>query len=482
MFSLRSRSFLCLLGLTFLLGACIKPRLGAPEAKWLRVETEHFRLYTDLAAEHAREQALELERTFRAFLEHGWVHEGQPPFVLNTVMFENPNEAERYTGLQAAGYATQDLLFEPWIVVAAPNQVDGLDLLRHELTHYIALQAIRHQPRWFSEGIAGYFETAHFVSESEFEVGGVPRKLFYELQRSGPLPVSRLWEPEDGVPTRRFYATAWALVHYLMTEHPDEFVAYQQNLARGLSDTAAWQAGFPTLSRQAVEPKLRRYLETGLYEKSVRRVANEPLAAKSATLSRADQYALEGLLRRSCVVCDEAEQARSRESLDAALTLDPQQLQACALRIMERESNAQDSVADALLLTKRYPEEWMAWAALAVAQARTGSLSRRNDEDPVAHLMRLAQRNPYTWFFAAAQHAGRGERDLALRALARVRRIDPANVTLLTSSIEILYRLGACDELKDAERSLAELSHVGIPEALQRQTAQRSEACKAVVP
>jgi len=477
------RSLWVACALTFALSqaACFKPHLGAPEARWLRVETEHFRLHTDLEPERAHKEALQLEQTFRAFLDHGWVHQGQPPFMLNTVMFSNPNEAQLYTGLDTAGYTIPDLLFEPWIVLPAPNQVDGLDVLRHELTHYIAHQAIRHHPTWFGEGIAGYFQTAHFVSETEFEVGGVPRALFYELQRSGPLPVSRIWEPEGGVQTRRYYATAWALVHYLMTEHAEEFVVYQRCLARGLSDEAAWQAAFPNLPRQAVDAKLRLYLEVGLYEKSVQRITSQAIAVKSTPLSQGDQYALDGLLWRSCVHCGEPEKARSRQSLAMALTKDPDQLQASVLGIMEQANDPQAGSVDALRLVQRYPQEWLAWASLAVAQSRAGSLSQGRDRDAVAQLVRLAPRNPYTWFFAAVQHAERGQRDLALQALARMRRIDPANVTLLASAVNVMSKLGACDELRDASRSLSELSHVGIPPSLQRQLGQWSETCRPVV-
>ncbi len=458
--------------------ACIKPRLGSPAAKWLRVETEHFRVHTDLEPERARQQALELERTFRAFLDHGWVHEGDPPFMLNAVMFSNPFEVERFTGLDAAGYALPELLFEPWIVLAVPNRVDGLDLLRHELTHYIARQAIRHQPKWFGEGIAGYFETAHFVSDTEFEIGGVPHRLYRELRRAGPLPVSKLWKPEGGVPSRRFYATAWALVHYLMTVHGDEFVAYQAGLASGLRDEAAWQAAFPELPREKLDTQLRLYLGAGLYEKSVRRVESHPTSTKVSVLSRADRYALEGLLSRSCVHCGKSERERSRQSLALALKEDPEQLQASALRIIEQTDTRQDAVPAAARVAQQHPNEWLAWAALGVAHARAGTLGRTGDVDSVAQLMRLAPRNPYTWFLAAAQHAERGQRALALRALGRAQRIDPANVDLLVNSVEVLSQLGACDELSDATRSLSELSHTGVPESIEHMVAQWSAACR----
>ena len=196
MFGARSLWLLWVLTSTVSASACIKPRLASPKAKWLRVETEHFRVHTDLGPERAREQALELERTFHAFLDHGWVHEGDPPFMLNAVMFSNPHEVERFTGLYAEAYALPDLLFEPWIVLAVPNRVDGLDVLRHELTHYIARQAIRHQPKWFGEGIAGYFETAHFVSDTEFEIGttcGHPGRAGGAMERRVPSCCVSAW-------------------------------------------------------------------------------------------------------------------------------------------------------------------------------------------------------------------------------------------------------------------------------------------------
>ncbi len=98
--------------------------------------------------------------------------------------------------------------------------------------------------------------------------------------------------------------------------------------------------------------------------------------------------------------------------------------------------------------------------------------------DPVAQLIRLAPRNPYTWFLAAVQHAERGQRELALRALARAQRINPSNVALLANSAQVLSKLGACHELSDVTRSLSELSHTGVAESTARMVAQWSAACR----
>lgn len=457
--------------------ACVHPRLGAPDAKWQRVETEHFRVYTDLEPARARAQALELERVFHAFLDHGWVHQGDPPFILNAILFSNPYEVEKYTGPEIAGFLKPSLLFEPWMVLAVPDRVRGLDLLQHELTHYIAHQGIQHQPRWFGEGIAGYFETARFVSDSEFEVGSVPRRLYAELLRSGALPASKLWNPEEGHQRPRFYATAWALVHYLMSEHSEAFVVYQDELARGLSDEAAWKVAFPKLPRESIDGKVREYLLRGQYDKFVRRVPSYPASAKSAPLSGADQHALEGLLLSMCVDCGAASSERAEKAFALALASDPQQVQASAMRTIARVEKNEDVTAEALRVAKQHPQEWVGWAALGLAHAHAGTLSQPGDADPVAHLVRLAPRNPYTWFFSAVQYGGRGERALALRDVARVRRMAPSDVPLLVNSAELLFHLGACNELSDAARSIEAISHVGVSEPVLRSLANWTRRC-----
>lgn len=93
-----------------LLGSsCLTQQLAAPQARWVRVHTEHFRLHTDLSDERAREQALELERTLRAYLEHGWVHNGTFPLTLNVIMFADPYQLERYVGVDVLGYGARAL-------------------------------------------------------------------------------------------------------------------------------------------------------------------------------------------------------------------------------------------------------------------------------------------------------------------------------------------------------------------------------------
>jgi hypothetical protein len=131
----------------------------------------------------------------------------------------------------------------PWAVAPAVRYPYEFTTLKHEIVHYIASVAVPHQPPWFSEGIAMFFQTADFDREGRFQVGLVP-KDYYRVLKYGVLPMSSLLAARIEKPDAQFYASAWLLVHYLMTQHADRFSAYQRALAAGATFEQAWSQAF----------------------------------------------------------------------------------------------------------------------------------------------------------------------------------------------------------------------------------------------
>jgi hypothetical protein len=115
----------------------------------------------------------------------------------------------------------------------------------HEATHQIAFNCGLHTrlsdcPRWFSEGIAMYFETPDLRSTKGWRgIGAVnwPRLELFQQSLStrpaGSLETlirddKRFVDPKQALAA---YAEAWALTYFLIHKHPKEYVSYLRLLS-----------------------------------------------------------------------------------------------------------------------------------------------------------------------------------------------------------------------------------------------------------
>ena len=94
----------------------------------------------------------------------------------------------------------------------------------HEYTHLLVDQNVRRLPLWLHEGLAEFYSTFSGSEQDGRTIIGRPIEWrVATLAASTPVPLARLTSPavlgellRDPVATDRFYATAWALTHYLM--------------------------------------------------------------------------------------------------------------------------------------------------------------------------------------------------------------------------------------------------------------------------
>jgi hypothetical protein len=395
-------------------------------------------------------------------------------------MFRSGVDFEEYGRSELDGYALSEVLFEPWIVVPAPNYADRLETVAHELTHYMAYQAMQNQPRWFAEGLASYFESARFDGDDSFEIGRVPASRFQSLRIFGWEPPSKLLA--GSAPSEpRFYASSWLLVHYLMTVRSDEFANFQGNLARGLSDAAAWGQAFPQLSGAALDHAVQEYAQAGQYERYVFRFEPPEVQTSSRTMSRADEHALRALLRMTCFKCPDHLRGQWREDVQLALSSDPSNVRAIALTVTDESQNAELALSRARVLVRERPEDWLAWVTLGVAAMRAGKfaeLAGQPGADPGLHAPRLAPSQPYALLMAAVSHAVRGEREPAIRVSAAAQRMQPTNGALLVARAELLAQLSACEQLREVAARVGQMAHSGLDEAARQRMRSYSANCR----
>jgi hypothetical protein len=130
-------------------------------------------------------------------------------------------------------------------ILAQPGAEANVANVVHEATHQIAFNCGLHTrysdcPRWFSEGIAVFFETPDLSSAKGWKtIGAVNRPRLSQFREFLPN------RPTDSLSTlvandKRLvevkqasdaYAEAWALTYFLTRQHPKQYVAYLKLLS-----------------------------------------------------------------------------------------------------------------------------------------------------------------------------------------------------------------------------------------------------------
>lgn len=147
---------------------------------------------------------------------------------------------------------------------------DNVAVLYHELAHLLLFNhAGRRYPLWFHEGFAEFFGAA-IVRDDLATLGGLPPARVDVIRRSEPLPLARLLDVESAYPTtaaetERFYADAWAFVHYGLLSHTQggrprtrQFLAFVGDTSRGSDWLPALEHAFDA-SLAEIDAEYRRH-------------------------------------------------------------------------------------------------------------------------------------------------------------------------------------------------------------------------------
>ena len=198
---------------------------------WKRLRTPSLTVVGNAGAGELRRVATEIER-FRLAL--GAFAPGMrldSPLPTTVVVFSDdrafmpfkPRERGRLMPF-VAGYFIP-LPEEHRIVMSGTGRREfTFYVIFHEYTHLLVDQNVRRLPLWLHEGLAEFYSTFSGSEQDGRTIIGRPIEWrVATLAASTPVPLARLTSPavlgellRDPVATDRFYATAWALTHYLM--------------------------------------------------------------------------------------------------------------------------------------------------------------------------------------------------------------------------------------------------------------------------
>ncbi|MBA3850327.1 MAG: hypothetical protein C0502_10100 [Opitutus sp.] len=202
--------------------AAPKEIFAGADDKWRRYESPHFELFShvDDADSRAVLHQLELLRSF--FLDSNRLSERQPVPV-SVYAFATQKEFDAYKPANF-GNAAGLYLSRPdrAVILLAPSRQDeaARRIVFHEYIHHLVRVSGMTPPTWLNEGLAELFSTIELRGDKMVFGAPVPYHV-YRLQNSEFIPLASLFsaapaEVHTGSDSHsgRFYAQAWAVLHY----------------------------------------------------------------------------------------------------------------------------------------------------------------------------------------------------------------------------------------------------------------------------
>jgi hypothetical protein len=196
-------------------GCASQPWLD-PGNGWRTVTSQHFVIHTDSGDRAAREVVERFEA----------VHAALSTFLRATnvrrvegLLFLDETAYEGVAGRTAGAFAIFEGEADGVLVLRDDEDRDWMDfVVGHELAHRFVTARHPHLPPWLHEGLATYLETARHQG-SRLLIGGLPLEILH-FEFGGGVGLRRLSRAPGGsfhgASAGALYASAWAVVHYLL--------------------------------------------------------------------------------------------------------------------------------------------------------------------------------------------------------------------------------------------------------------------------
>jgi hypothetical protein len=463
-----------LLALSLLLGparaagsfAC--PAKGGPP--WREFRSEHVVLRTDLDPDRASAMVQEIELARAAVLHAMFAMPPDVPGLIHAVAFTSDGDFWDVSPNQAAAYVTTVDGFAPTVVLPATLRTATRSTLIHELTHHFSSFPLLRKPMWLDEGFAVYLESMGSVAlGARMTVGTVPGTIRVPRGRTDRILVKDLlaWKAIDpdwvGTTIRRYYASSWLLVHFLVSKQATAFGEFCRRLGLAEEPRAAWKAAFPRWDPDVpgalddLEGELDHYLRGAAFSYRTLELQVSPTIAQRAIPS-AEVHAMRAQLlphggeRRPEVL---------RAEVDEALAEDP--VNPLALSVLAGLDRRADLLPPARVSVQAHPDDWRAWSILGSA------LGSRSVEERLAARRRAVELGPdepvALWELARDLSAAGLSREASAPAL-RLLRTAPYSPLANETVASVAMMLGLCtDALRSQQRAIDTLSDRASPKA-----------------
>ena len=425
------------------------PTEGGPA--WRELTSAHFRMRTDMERKAADETLLQLERYRRALLL-AWGEDFDPPGRVDVIALRHLSELAEFRKDISGFFASREE--GPLLVItgdggyALGDAKADLGTTLHELAHYLSRYAMPRQPRWFSEGLAGYLETVYVSADGQrVTLGRAPPHLYAYARRNYRLQLPQLWQWDSSAPARdevaRHYASSWLWVHYLLNHHEDRMADFQTRLARLEEPRAAFAQAFSGVDWGREQLELESYVRVGRAS-----VLELPMPALEVRASERPLEAAEVHALRTELAAYGSAPAKEREAMmdrevATALREAPQSYHAQRLEAWA-ESDPKRQLALARALTRNHPEQSGAWKLLGEVLALHAPEAAEERAAALARGLQLAPDsapllNALGWHFV-----GRRDFSRALPLGKRAVELAPWSPEYLDTYAAALAGLGRC--------------------------------------
>jgi hypothetical protein len=344
---------------------------GSP---WTSVETPHFALATDMEKTRAENLARMLEDTWTAMeyalesFSAGALENNAGSEPVLAVALKNDREREA-VHKQLGIFSAQPLL-PPVVSIGDIDANRGTQVVQHELAHALLAKRLPRVPRWLTEGVAVYLETAQLDREGHTVTWGTWNANDMEQLRGGRVPIDAVFDTERWKITRETYEMemeAGLLVHMLVNHYPGELACYLKRLATDPDPTAA-MACFPGRTGWTYEVKEYDYEASAARKQAYVTFPN--VQVSTTVMGDASVHAVLALLDYLAIPFVERQfqgdrVERAERHVARALEID----RADRLAIMLRLTHTDQSNPQRAELTKRlvesHPDHWATWVARA---------------------------------------------------------------------------------------------------------------------
>lgn len=239
----------------------------AGEPLWKRVETEHFVVESNVAADSSiRSVAREFETLWHAFTRIPVLGLRPPEERPLVVMLRDSAESDYVLSRSVAGMCASGTPLGTVIVVSRDRSPFGTEVLKHELAHFVMSEFLPNseQYRWLNEGLAQFMETADYdVDDGEIIFGDFSRPLLAAARHRVPAAYFVGPWPDD-VPLGLLYGRSWLLVHYLIDDHLEDFLDFLARASKDDDWRSAWLEELP-LPLETLDEQLDRYFRRESY-------------------------------------------------------------------------------------------------------------------------------------------------------------------------------------------------------------------------
>jgi tetratricopeptide (TPR) repeat protein len=260
------------------LGVALVGHAATAAPTWKRITGQHVVVFGTQPEGALRRMAVQLEQfhvVLGAMIGPGGP--GTQPSAVPTpvYVFDRARAMQPFVPLhngrpiEVAGYCHCGSDSREGFIVLRTTEWQGVtETVLHEYTHRVMGIALPAMPAWLNEGLAEYFSTFRVLSDGRRAEAGRALAHHVRLLREQSITVSELVADErtstaydDSQRRSVFYAAAWALTHYLLTEDPEglgKITAYLNAVAAGspLADAFAEHVG----DAAALDKRLRSYV------------------------------------------------------------------------------------------------------------------------------------------------------------------------------------------------------------------------------